>query len=120
MVSRRKVRGWIALLLPLMLLRAVLPPGYMPVANDGGLRIVMCSVGLQLNSDAGANGDHGQAADDGSCLFAHAAAFAPPSVAPCCPLAPSSRSFDLLPTAELPPATGPPRATGARAPPTFS
>ena len=56
MVSRRKVRGWIALLLPLMLLRAVLPPGYMPVANDGELRIVMCSVGLQLNSDAGASG----------------------------------------------------------------
>lgn len=120
MFSRRHTRGWIALLLPLMLLRALLPAGYMPVAVDGELRIVMCSAGLALIADTGNTGDHTQPSDDGSCLFAHAAAFAPPAAAPCCAVAPPSLSFDASLITELPPATGPPRATSARAPPSFS
>jgi len=45
-----------------MVLRALLPAGYMPVAADGELRIVMCSAGLELIGDHGRN--HGQ--DDGT------------------------------------------------------
>jgi hypothetical protein len=46
MTSRRKRELWIALLLPLLTLRALLPVGHMPTVADGNLRIVMCSAGI--------------------------------------------------------------------------
>jgi len=119
MSTRRRIRACIALLLPLMVLRALLPPGYMPVATDGDLRIVMCSAGLAANQDSGGD-HHGQATDAGSCLFAHAATFAAPSASACCLAVPAEFSFDIPVVAARPPATGPPRSAAARAPPSLS
>lgn len=111
----RHLRLVLALLLPLMVLRALLPAGTMPVAEDGALRIVMCSAGLVL--DAGEGGDE-LPSGTGDCLFAHAATPAPPArdvVALVAPLQP----VQFLPaeSAPRPPASGPPRSAAARAPP---
>jgi len=75
----------IALLLPLMVLRAMLPAGYMPVAQDGTLRIAMCSDGIQPaatdHGDKSTGSGHEQSSVSGSCAFANAAASAPPPAA---------------------------------------
>jgi hypothetical protein len=73
----------IALLLPLMVLRGMLPDGYMAVAENGALRIAMCSEGLypsatHSGSEDSNSGDHELPADSGSCAFASAAVHAPP------------------------------------------
>lgn len=117
---RRHLHPVLALLLPLMLLRALLPPGYMPVASDEGLRIVMCSAGLSTQADAPAGTDHSQTGDDGSCLFAHAATFAPPATATCCIALGRPPSFHVPAAPQLPLSTGPPRLTAARGPPHYS
>ena len=119
MFSRRRIRAGIALLLPLMVLRALLPPGYMPVTADGELRIVMCSAGL-ASQDPGDTDRHSQASDTGSCLFANAATFAPPSATGFIPAIAPEISLALPVAATRPPATGPPRTAAARAPPSFS
>jgi hypothetical protein len=76
----------IALLLPLMVLRAMLPPGYMPVTANGSLHIAMCSEGLypaatdQSGGQHTGSGDHKQPSSSGDCPFANAAVNAlPPS-----------------------------------------
>ena len=81
-MTRRRIRFLIALLLPLMVLRALLPAGYMPVAGNDGLRIVMCSAGLATTTtgDATDRGDHPGLAGGEGCVFAHAAVAAPPPV----------------------------------------
>jgi hypothetical protein len=87
-ISRRHTRLVIALLLPLMVLRAMLPAGFMPVAENGALRIVMCSEGIYPapadQSGAENTGDtRHSASDSGSCPFANAAVNAtPPVVSP--------------------------------------
>jgi hypothetical protein len=73
----------IALLLPLMVLRAMLPAGYMPVTENGTLRIAMCSDGIYpaaagQESDPSTGGDHDVPPDSGNCAFANAIAHAPP------------------------------------------
>lgn len=76
----RRLHLVLALLLPLMALRALLPAGYMPVSEGGELRIAMCSAGLSApDSPDGAPADDGQlpAATD-SCPFAIAGSMAPP------------------------------------------
>ena len=120
MFLRRRIRAGIALLLPLMVLRALLPPGYMPVATEGGLQIVMCSAGLTQADEGPSGKDHPQTADSGQCLFSHAATFAPPSATPCCTVTPPASRFDVFTVAYQPPATGPPRLTAARGPPVYS
>lgn len=124
MLSRRHLRLLIGLLLPLLTLRALLPVGYMVAVADGDLGIVMCSDGLPASSipagDAPAR-HHGSDplpdhADD--CPFAHATVHAPPPqrLEGPRPPAPESR-FVSRSLVHLAPTTGPPRATGARAPP---
>jgi hypothetical protein len=83
-ISRRHLHLVIALLLPLMVLRAMLPAGYMPVAENGTLRITMCSDGFQpaATDQSGdqrtGNGDHQLPSNSGDCPFANAAVNAPP------------------------------------------
>jgi len=117
MISRRRIPGWIALLLPLMLLRALLPAGYMPVVAQDGLQIVMCSDGLADPSDSAPGGDHSQTQVGDSCLFAHAATFAPPMAAACCLAASPISFFARLDPSTASPGTGPPRLHSARGPP---
>lgn len=83
-MTRRRLHLVIALLLPLMVLRAMLPAGYMPVTENGMLRIAMCSDGLYsaANDPSGDSttdsGNHELPAGSGDCAFANAAAGAPP------------------------------------------
>jgi hypothetical protein len=76
----------IALLLPLMVLRAMLPTGYMPVAENGAFRIALCSDGIyptatDHSSDESTGSGHEQSSTSGSCAFANSAAGAPPPAA---------------------------------------
>lgn len=75
-MPRRHLHVLIALLLPLMVVRGLLPAGFMPVAQGGELRMALCSDGLQLPG-SGDSRDHAPGVG-GDCLFAHAAASAPP------------------------------------------
>jgi hypothetical protein len=116
-ISRRHLRLGIALLLPLLALRALLPAGYMPIAGTDGVRIVMCSEGVAGLFTPADDGHHPQPSAGEACPFAHAALNAPPpqlSVG----FVPLVQAH-FLPFAfrELPPAAGPPRQRGARAPP---
>lgn len=121
MMSRRRLRLVIALLLPLMALRALLPAGYMVAAESGELGIVLCSDGLAAwGTHAPSDPEHDDkrqpAGED--CAFANATFNAPvphllTSVAAPVP----EFRFASVTSTQLPPATGPPRQTGARAPP---
>jgi hypothetical protein len=117
-ISRRHLHLLIALLLPLMVMRGMLPAGYMAVAEEGKLRIVMCSAGLTLPGDADPGTDDSRSSDPGTCLFAHATSVAPPVLA-VVGIAPTHTPVQLvsLESGSLPPATGPPRLAAARAPP---
>jgi len=120
-MPRRHLHLLIALLLPLMVMRGMLPAGYMATAEGGKLRIVMCSAGLAPadSRDGSGSGDH-SAPDPGHCLFAHAATLVPPVQATLVAVAvPETVQFSSLESTTLPPATGPPRAAAARAPPSF-
>jgi hypothetical protein len=119
-IARRHLHLLIALLLPLMVMRGMLPTGYMAVTEAGKLRIVMCSAGLAApgDSDSAPDRDNQRTQDSGGCLFAHAAGVAPPVQAGVVPAAPPARlQFSFAATSHLPPATGPPRLAAARAPP---
>lgn len=108
----------IALLLPLLALRALLPAGFMPVVDAGELRIVMCADGLQLpTGDSG----HSDSSGGNDCPFAHASLNAPP-VQSGAIIALRAPEFHAVTSANshLPATTGPPRTAAARAPPLSS
>jgi hypothetical protein len=120
-ISRHRRYLLLLLLMPLLTLRALLPAGYMIAAAGDGPRMVLCSAGLAAwSAPADSDPHHPQPTAGGEdCAFAHAAASAPP---------PHFAPGEWIPAFEaqriaavtdrLPPATGPPRAAGARAPPT--
>jgi hypothetical protein len=118
-ISRRRLHLLIALLLPLMVVRGMLPAGYMASAEGGKLRIVMCSAGLAPADTRGGTDSGDQTVPDpGHCLFAHAATLVPPVQAQLATVAvPETVQFSSLESTTLPPATGPPRTAAARAPP---
>lgn len=128
----------IALLLPVLVFRALLPAGFMPAADAAGFRLVMCSEGLAAiashgHEGASAAGHHhgspaapghdtpqedGSGRGDGPCLFALSALNVPPVEF----LALRSEplylaSFTAAPASTLPAATGPPRQASVRGPP---
>ena len=88
MISRRHSRRIIALLLPLMLLRAMLPVGFMPVAENGALHMTLCGEGhhhpaatessADQASDQTNSGNHGHSGESGYCPFASALVNAAP------------------------------------------
>ncbi len=127
MITRRRKHLVLALLLPLLALRTFLPSGYMvaPTAADGGWQLVMCSQGLLAatddGADHGATGDQHLPQDSGQCPFAMAGAAVLP-VTTTWSFAITAATLHFIPAAleQLPPATGPPRQTAARAPPTLS
>jgi hypothetical protein len=118
-ITRRHIRVLVGLLLPLMVLRAMLPAGYMPVADQDGVRIVQCSAGI-FPSSGSAIGDHEEPPNYDSCPFAHAAGDAPPISN-----APRLYSTEFvsriaIATVDIAVATSQPRANRARGPPTLS
>lgn len=114
-VTSRRLHLVIALMLPIMMMRGLLPAGYMAVADHGELRIALCSGGL-----APPVGDHDKhPAGSSDCPFALAhASFAPP-VQPVLALAglPPVAEGVSFTSASRPPATGPPRSVSVRGPP---
>jgi hypothetical protein len=128
MISRRRLRLVITLLLPLLALRALLPTGYM-VATDGGvLRIVPCDAGIAAHSAAAAGHGHHHQHHHGDpdpqptggldCPFALAAVHAPPPpLVSGVPVPVPHFTFVSRTSEQLPPGTGPPRQANARAPP---
>lgn len=120
-ISRHRLYLVLTLLMPLLTLRALLPAGYMVSAAHDGPRIVMCSEGLAALNAPADDSQHPQPASaDGDCAFAHAAASAPPPHYIAGAFVPAlDVAFLSAVTDSLPPATGPPRQAGARAPPAF-
>ena len=117
-ISSRRLHLVIALMLPIMMMRGLLPAGYMAVAEHGELRIAMCSGGVASPVD-----DHGNHAAGGpDCAFALAhAGTAPPSQHVLALLEPPPAIGLLSFTpASRPPATGPPRTMAVRGPPLLS
>lgn len=81
-LTRRRLHLVLALLLPLLALRALLPTGYMPVTEGGELRFALCSAGLAgPATDEAPAGDQQLPPNSDSCPFALASAMAPPPVA---------------------------------------
>ena len=124
----RRVRAWLGHALALaVVLRALIPAGFMPVFGDqdgGGLKIVICTAhGTKL-----VPADHDRRADNGAvekhtsepCAFVPMAAFTPPDVI----VAPAPSGYDeplltLHAAIALPPARAGP-ANGSRAPPALT
>ncbi|WP_287813108.1 DUF2946 family protein [Achromobacter sp.] len=124
-----RVRGvlWLAFLA--LLLRALVPTGYMPDAralHDGRLEVTFCSaagdlttVKIALSSDGKSGGGHSSADTGAQCPFGLLAHVTPAPAAQTAPLAPAvSRAAPFPPAhvaAPVQPAQGPP--LGSRAPP---
>lgn len=124
-----RVRGvlWLAFLA--LLLRAVVPAGYMPDAralHDGRLEVTFCSaagdlttVKIALSSDGKSGGGHSSADTGAQCPFGLLAHVTPAPAAQTAPLALAvSRAAPFPPAhvaAPVQPAQGPP--LGSRAPP---
>jgi hypothetical protein len=90
---RRRRLSWALLALPALLLRAIIPPGFMPVAGEQGFGIEFCPDAAALppgiaaasaghahhhhTGGAGHGGDRGSAVHHAPCLFAASATLAP-------------------------------------------
>lgn len=138
-MTRRRLHLLLVLLLPLLALRALLPVGYMPVADAHGLHLILCNAQRADRStllhdparhdaahhDLAQHGagqhdpaHHGQSGSHGDCPFAHAPFNAPPPHVASGVLAPAPElHFVVRSFQNLGPLTGPPRQAGARAPP---
>lgn len=136
MMSRRHLRRLIMLLVPLLALRALVPTGYMVASGSGELRLVLCDASLggsdmhamsghqehdpHLHHHGDGNGHDRMPSAGEHCPFAHAPFNAPPArmLVVASVHAPVFR-FLSRSIEHLPPTTGPPRETSARAPPDF-
>jgi hypothetical protein len=117
---RKRSRTWLAAVLPALVLRALIPFGFMPVASDGGLAMELCPGTAAMAS--GGHHHHGGAAGDSAhalCVFTAGAA---PALVPvvldspltgcCAATVPAARGSALrLPSIQ--------RAQSARAPPSL-
>jgi hypothetical protein len=115
-MTRRRAEFWMLWLLPLLVMRLLLPTGVMPARSNHGFALVLCSV-QHLRSAP----QPGQAHADTLCPFAAAASAAPPSaqVQPPLPLM-LSRQLQVACTAQCNAQSGTVRTQLARAPPSFS
>ncbi len=117
-IRSRRLHLIVALMLPIMVMRGMLPAGYMALAEHGELRIALCSGGL-----APPVGDHEKhPAGSSDCAFALAhASFAPP-VQRVLALVEPTPAVEVVSftSASRPPATGPPRTVAVRGPPLLS
>jgi hypothetical protein len=116
-IDRRHLHLVIALLLPLMVLRGLLPAGFMPAVRNGELRITMCSDGLQTGTRTPQHPD--QHIRDDACPFAVAATLAPPPAVEALRFTVESAHSTQPPALRSRPAQ-PPRRPAARGPPAFS
>jgi len=115
-MTRRRSEVWMLWLLPLLVMRLLLPIGVMPARSTHGFALVLCSV-QHLRSAPQPGHAHAEAL----CPFAAAASAAPPSalIQPALPLALARQSL-IACTAQCSGQSGAPRSQLARAPPSFS
>jgi hypothetical protein len=115
-MTRRRAEFWMLWLLPLLVMRLLLPTGVMPARSSHGLALVLCSV-QHLRSAP----QPGHARIEALCPFAAAASAAPPSalILPALTPVPSRQSL-IACTAQCNGQSGTPRSQLARAPPSFS
>ncbi|MBS0579712.1 MAG: hypothetical protein JSR36_10685 [Proteobacteria bacterium] len=117
-IVRRRSRLWLGAVLPALVLRALIPFGFMPVAGHAGLAMELCPGAAAMAT--GGHHHHGAPAADSAhalCIFAAGAAPAlvpvvidSPLTACCAATAPEAREAVLrLPSIQ--------RAQSARAPP---
>jgi hypothetical protein len=115
-MTRRRAEFWMLWLLPLLVMRLLLPTGVMPARSTHGFALVLCSV-QHLRSAP----QPGHAHAESLCPFAAAASAAPPSapIQPALPLALPGQSL-IACTSQCNGQSGTPRSQLARAPPSFS
>lgn len=103
-------------LLPLLVMRLLLPTGVMPARSTHGLALVLCSVQHPQSAP-----QPGHAHAEALCPFAAAASAAPPQAAiqPALPLA-LERQLPIAGGAQCSGQSGTLRSQLARAPPSFS
>jgi hypothetical protein len=87
MTVRARSHLLLAVILPALVLRALIPFGFMPVAGSGGPALQLCSgVAAMAGAPSGHQHHHGTGSSDGSvhalCAFAASAA---PAVTPAAP-----------------------------------
>src|ERR1700680_2570539 len=115
-MTRRRAEFWMLWLLPLLVMRLLLPTGVMPARSTHGFALVLCSM-QHLRSAP--EQDHARA--DALCPFAAAATLAPPSALILPALADTLSSFSpLAGEAQCSGKFGAPRTQLARAPASFS
>jgi hypothetical protein len=115
-MSRRRAELWMLGLLPLLVMRLLLPTGVMPARGTHGLALVLCSA-----QPARSAPDTGRTHADALCPFA--AAGMPAAPASPMPPAVAGSASSLSPLARQAPCSGPsgtPRSQLVRAPPSFS
>ena len=104
-------------LLFLLALRAFVPLGYMPTrAEDGGMKLVLCSAGWQAG-DKDRGPDTPSTHDDPPCPFALAATLAPPPAAWHVTLAAPAPVGSDIAIRTRPTIPAPPRHAAPRGPP---
>lgn len=70
----RRTRRLLALVLPLLVLRALIPAGFMPIAEGGGLIIGLCPGAAGMPPGHAHHGGHPHGEPHAPCLFAASAA----------------------------------------------
>jgi hypothetical protein len=115
-MTRHRAQLWMLWLLPLLVMRLLLPTGVMPARSAHGVALVLCS--WQHHQSAP---DRNHSHVDALCPFAAAATAAPPA-APILPVVAATRSTRAPRAGEAQCAgqTGAIRSQSARAPPSFS
>jgi hypothetical protein len=115
-MTRRRAEFWMLWLLPLLVMRLLLPTGVMPARSTHGFALVLCS---EQHPQSAPQPGHAHA--ETLCPFAAAASAAPPQAAiqPALPLALSGQA-QIPCSAQCRGQSGTVRTQLARAPPSFS
>ncbi|HEY1724440.1 MAG TPA: hypothetical protein VGF89_03380 [Steroidobacteraceae bacterium] len=114
-MTRCRAEFWLLWLLPLLVMRLLLPTGVMPARGDHGFALILCSV-----EHPHAAPDSGRAHADAPCPFAAAATLAPPASVALTPCVLWSGSELVLAPAPCSASSVLTRSQQARAPPSFS
>jgi hypothetical protein len=114
-MTRRRAEFWLLWLIPLLVMRLLLPTGVMPARGDHGFALILCTV-----QHPHAAPDAGRAHADAPCPFAAAATVAPPASAQLAPCALTVSRALILAPAPCAARSVLARSQRARAPPSFS
>jgi hypothetical protein len=122
---RARSRPLLAAILPVLLLRALIPFGFMPVAGTGGPAMELCPGAVAMTGAPFGHHHHqGAGSPDGAahalCVFAASAAPAVAPVAPAAPLAATNVSYPGQTGADCIRLPSILRAQSARAPPSLT